>query len=360
MRRFTVAALALATIAVAGSAQADDGPCVEWREAGLIDGLTCTGVDRGVVIAPTSSGKDYAGIFPIAFERFAQVFAPTDQKIALVVQPEVSKELASALAADGYKALPWVDGEARAAMLKASIVKQIEAQTASLPEAQRAAVSEQALAKANASAPAIADPVIEAGSIAHEIGHLLFNSYFDGAEPGSTDGTPRYGSRSPDWLDEAAAVALENETLTRSRYANARAAFAADGTVLPIPVQTYLTMDHPSLRAAQAIKGRGGEGAKAVSLSGDEAKAFLEASGGNPVVFYRQTRLFIDFLTERSGNPRILFSIAKAYRDGGDLAGWLAQSGGENGLPTTLDGLETEFEAWARTTLAQDPADEPA
>ena len=357
MQRSTLVALGIAIVAVAGPAQADDGPCTEWREAGLIDDLVCTSVDRGVIIAATPRSEAYAEIFPVAFERFAQVLAPTEQKIALVVQPEVSGELASALEASGYKALPWIDSGAKAAMLKASIVEQVEAQTASLPEAQRAAVLQQALAKANASSPATADPAIESGAIAHEMGHLLFNSFFDGAERASADGTMRYGSRAPDWLDEAAAVALENEVLTRSRYANARAAFEADGTVLAFPLQTYLTMEHPSLRAAQAMQGRGGEGAKAMMLSGDEANAFLEASGGNPVVFYRQSRLFIDYLMETSGDSRILYTIAEAYRDGGDLSSWLAKSGSESGLPTTLDALEIEFEAWARAKLADYPSD---
>lgn len=361
MKRSTKAALAVVAVtAMTGAAHAEDGPCAEWRGAGLIDGLECTPVEGGVVIAATPRGEEYAAVFPVAFERFAEVFAPTDQKIALVVQPEVSKALASALDASGYTALPWIDGEAKAAMRKASIVEQVEAQTASLPEAQRAAVLQQALAKANASEPAVSDPEMEAGAIAHEIGHLLFNGYFGGGEKGATERATRYGSSTPDWLDEAAAVALENEALTRSRYANARAAYEEDGTVLAYSLGTYLTMEHPSLQAAKAMQGMADGGTKAMMLSGDEAKAFLEASGGDPVVFYRQTRLFIDFLTERSGNPRILFSIAKAYRDGGDLAGWLAHSRGENGLPKTLDGLETEFEAWARATLAQDPADEPA
>lgn len=357
MGRSTAAAFAiLASVAITGSAQADDGPCAGWREAGLIDDLYCISVDGGAVIAPTPKGQAYAEVLPVAFDRFAQVFAPTEQRIALVVQPEVSQKLASALDASGYKALPWVDSETKAAMLRDSIREQVEAQTASLPEAQRAAVLEQALGKVGASSPATADPAIEAGAIAHEIGHLLFNSYFDSAEGASTDGPMRYGSSAPDWLDEAAAVALENEVLTRSRYANARAAFEADGTVLAFPLQTYLTMEHPSLRAAQAIQGRRTEGAKAVMLSGDEAKAFLEASGGNPEVFYRQTRLFIDYLMETSDDPRILHKIARSYRDGGDLADWLAQSGGGNSLPMTLDALETQFDAWARELLADNPS----
>ena len=358
--RFKAIFAATAVMAIGGSAQAEEAPCVEWRGAGLIDGLECTPVERGVVIAATPRGDAYADVFPVAFERFAEVFAPTDQKIALVVQPQVSKELASALGSRGYKVLPWVDGEAKAAMLRDSITEQVGAQTASLPEAQRAALLKQALAKASASRPLTADPGIEAGSVAHEMGHLLFNSYFDGAERASTDGMVRYGSRAPDWLDEAAAVALENDALTRRRYASARTAFEADGKALAIPLQTYLTMEHPSLRAAQAMRGRGGEGAKATMLSGDEAQAFLEASGGDPEVFYRQSRLFIDYLVETSGDPRILYAIAQAYRDGGDLAGWLAKSGGVNGLPTTLEALDTEFEAWTRAKLANDPTDEAA
>ena len=349
--RITTIIVAAAFVASAGSAQAEDGPCNEWREAGVIGDLRCEPADGGAVIGGAARATEYAQVFPRAFATFAKYFAPSEQKVALVVQPEVSPELTAALAADGYRPLPWIDNQTKAAMLRDSIVAQVEAQTASLPEAQRAAVVQQALAKAEGAAPAHADPEMEDGAIAHEIGHLLFNRYFDGPETGSADRSTRYGSSAPDWLDEAAAVALENDAQTRSRYVAAREAYNADGTVLAFPLDTYLSMDHPLLQSAQALKTlkRGSTGA--VMLSGDEADAFLEASGGNPAVFYRQTRMFIDYLMETSGDPRILYAIAEAYRDGSDLSGWLARSGGENGLPETLEALETEFEAWAKAKL---------
>lgn len=353
--RFKAIPVAAAFVAIAGSAQADDGPCSEWREAGVIGDLRCETAEGAAVIGGAARADEYAQVFPRAFANFADYFAPSEQKVALVVQPEVSAELTAALAADGYKPLPWIDNETKAAMLRDNIVAQVEAQTASLPEAQRAAVVQQALAKAEGAAPAHADPEMEDGAIAHEIGHLLFNRYFDGPERESADRSARYGTSAPDWLDETAAVALENDAQTRSRYAAARDAYNADGTVLAFPLDTYLSMDHPLLQSAQALKTleRGSTGA--VMLSGDEATAFLEASGGKPAAFYRQTRMFIDYLMETSGDPRILYAIAEAYRNGGDLSGWLARSGGENGLPTTLNALETEFEAWAKAKLA-DPA----
>ncbi|WP_231679470.1 MULTISPECIES: hypothetical protein [unclassified Citromicrobium] len=355
--RFKAILAAASVVAMGGAAQADDGPCSEWREAGVIGDLRCEAADGGAVIGGAARATEYAQVFPRAFAAFADYFAPSEQKVALVVQSEVSAELTAALAADGYKPLPWIDNETKAAMLRDRIVAQVEAQTASLPEAQRAAVVQQALAKAEGAAPAHADPEMEDGAIAHEIGHLLFNRYFDGPDTGSADRTARYGSSAPDWLDEAAAVALENDAQTRSRYVAAREAYDADGTVLAFPLDTYLSMEHPLLQSAQALKTlkRGSTGA--VMLSGDEADAFLEASGGNPAVFYRQTRMFIDYLMETSGDPRILNSIAQAYRDGGDLSGWLTQSGGENGLPETLDGLEIQFENWARARLAAISAD---
>ena len=354
--RFQAIFAAAAFVAIAGSAQAEDGSCSEWREAGVIGDLRCETVDGGAVIGAAARASEYAEVFPRAFAIFEDYFVPSEQKVALVLQPEVSAELAAALVADGYKPLPWIDNETKAAMLRDRIVAQVEAQTASLPEAQRAAVVQQALAKAEGAAPAHADPEMEDGAIAHEIGHLLFNRYFDGPETGSADRTARYGSSAPDWLDETAAVALENDAQTRSRYVAAREAYDADGTVLAFPLDTYLSMEHPLLQSAQALKTlkRGSTGA--VMLSGDEADDFLEASGGKPAEFYRQTRLFIDYFMETSGDPRILYTIAEAYRDGGDLGGWLAQSGGENGLPTTLEALGTEFEAWARAKLADETA----
>lgn len=353
MHGSTMAALAIVgAAAFAGPALAEDGPCAKWREAGLIEGFDCASVEGGAVIANSARQDAYAEVLPQAFASFAQFFASSEQKVALVVRPNVPPALAAALRADGYKPLPWIDSDTKAAMRRDSIVAQVEAQTASLPEAQRAAVVQQALAKVEASAPVTVDPAIEDGAIAHEIGHLLFSSYFDGPARTSGERSVRYGSSAPDWLDEAAAVALENEELTRRRYAAARTAYEADGTVLAFSLDAYLTMEHPSLRAALALRTINRGGAEAMILSGDEAKAFLEDSGGNPEVFYRQTRLFIDFLMEKSGDLRILHKIAQEHRDGRNLADWLAQAGRENGLPTTQPQLETEFEAWARAKLA--------
>jgi len=155
MNRATKATLtAMAAVAIAGAAHAEEGPCSEWREAGVIGDLQCQTTDGGAVIGGAARATEYAQVLPRAFATFAEHFAPSEQKVALVVQSEVSAELTAALAADDYKPLPWIDNEAKAAMLKESIVAQVEAQTASLPEAQRAAVVQQALAKAEGAAPA--------------------------------------------------------------------------------------------------------------------------------------------------------------------------------------------------------------
>ena len=48
--RFQAIFAAAAFVAIAGSAQAEDGSCSEWREAGVIGDLRCETVDGGAVI----------------------------------------------------------------------------------------------------------------------------------------------------------------------------------------------------------------------------------------------------------------------------------------------------------------------
>ena len=54
--RFKAILAAASVVAMGGAAQADDGPCSEWREAGVIGDLRCETVDGGAVIGAAARG----------------------------------------------------------------------------------------------------------------------------------------------------------------------------------------------------------------------------------------------------------------------------------------------------------------
>lgn len=175
----------------------------------------------------------------------------------------------------------------------------------------------------------------------HEIGHALF---IHGVWPRPESGA-RYGGSAPDWLDEAAAVSADAESSTKKRREKFRS-IALDDNL--IPLSDYFSMEHPLydnhelLRKIQEAskKVRPGE---PIVVQTDPNKDDKQRSRA----FYPQTRGMIDFLVERSGNPRILMLITRALKDGDTFEEWLAEAGPANGLPTELDALDRLFRQWA-------------
>ncbi|MEM9501368.1 MAG: hypothetical protein AAF941_05930 [Pseudomonadota bacterium] len=317
----------------------------DWFE----DGWSCSTEGRGLAVSAPHESLILAQALDQAVLNFERFFGPTSAKVAVIGTPSLSEAVRASMRDEGYLLLPWINQSAKQDLLRRSIERQVMEQTQSLAEPQRQALLAKALSKIDDDARSSSTPPsdIELGTLAHEAGHILFaDSYDDGEAP--ADGERRYGSSSPDWLDELAAVLNENGSLTSSRYDVARERLRAGDRPTAFSLREYLTMEHPSLRAAQLLRERRNASGDsvAIALSGEEAKRFLEESGGDPVQFYVQSRLFADFMFEKTENPRIFVEIAETLGAGQDFETWLAANGSEHGLAEDIDTLGNQFSDW--------------
>jgi hypothetical protein len=164
-------------------------------------------------------------------------------------------------------------------------------------------------------------PSVEFRINPHELGHAwLMNSYAWQWESG-------YGTPAADWLDEAAAVLMEDTVLTKLRrdelikYYRKRQATQKG----MLPLDTLLTMAHPSEGTAP------------------------------PVTLDALSRGFADFLLERATDPTILDAIAANEASGSNIADWLKANGARHGLPTTISDLDKEWQRWVARLAAAAP-----
>ncbi len=281
---------------------------------------------------------------------FTRYFGAKVSSVAIVPGGVITKDMSAKLKRNGFdRSLPWISAADKQVLAAQSVRRQVQEQTKGLPPEQQAAIMKMALAKVsggdNPASPNMS--ATEEGALTHELGHLWFIAAFQprADQPRTDKGSKGhgYGGWAPDWLDETAAVLLENAALTETR----RAAFAKIAKADLYPLPKFLTMEHPALKSAQSLKekmgGKLGQGeSRAIVLSGKEAEAFLEASkAGDPGVFYTQVRGFADFIISETGDERIFAKLARELASGGSLETWLAASGG---LPSTLTALEANWD----------------
>lgn len=240
--------------------------------------------------------------------------------------------------------LPWLDPDERQALRREHLRGAITRQLGELATPDRV---EQALAQAlAASGGQAAAAEVNRGALRHEIGHLLLISGFwpDALSAPAADGGRHYGGPGPDWLDEVAAVLLEDEGLARSRRTALRE--ARDGAALP-PLSRFLAGEHPlqawaSAQATARSAGPERSGETYVQVvSGEQARSLADQGA----VFYAQARGFADFLQARGG-PSVFGAIAAALAGGQSFDDWLAASGAAHGLPATVNALEDDWARW--------------
>lgn len=274
-----------------------------------------------------------------AFERHFGIEAPA----GAVVDVAHARHAPALKKAGAAWVLPWrFEGGFEADDARAEAIRaQVRAQLASgdqAPDPDRVeALVQRALAQLGESVPPKAPP-LEPKAIRHEIAHLLF---MHSVWPSTRERSGQYGGDAPDWLDEAAAVVAESERMTADR----REAFrelARDGQA--IPLERYVRMTHPVFgggafqqRLEQARQQAESAGAAVTSFSMPDAD-LAEARA-----FYAQTRGFVDYLIEQSGEERILRTISLALKEGQTLEGWLAAHGAEHGLPKSIERIELEL-----------------
>lgn len=199
------------------------------------------------------------------------------------------------------------------------------------------------------------------GAVAHELGHAWYSELYWPSKKLDDDG--KYGGPGPDWMDETAAVLMEDETLTISR----RDQFAQvyRGTApkhLPIggvsaaelvDLNKFLHRDHPMAAVQRDIVKKAAKGGMGIAtLTGEEAKKVSQ--GG--ILFYVQSRAFADLVIDRSGSPAIFADIGAAFGRGETIEQWLATNGAKNRLGSNVAELEKIWRDWLRARFGEPAA----
>ena len=173
--------------------------------------------------------------------------------------------------------------------------------------------------------------------VPHELGHQWYvAAFWSGAAP-QPAGTRRYGSPAPDWLDEAAAMLMEDaagDQGYRQRFADGRSEDAQRAALVPpeIPLAELLRMEHPALAGLPA--------------PGAAPGAVNVLATSRPSLFYAEARVFTDYLVEKSGDPRILAVVSDGLRGGDTFAAWLAAHGREHRLATSFEAMQADWSGW--------------
>jgi len=311
----------------------------------------CKATPGGIVLAGTQADADSAAAAAAEGEgRFETHFGPP-APYAVVVGDNPAG-LRGRLKEAGYPVvLPWLTAAARHQALEDSVRRATEARlegigmTAEQKEAAIAAALAQVRGRQS-------DRLLTSYSaVAHELGHLwLIQAFWRERATAGEGGPSHYGGPAPDWLDEAAAIAMEDDMLTAPRRSHFREMASGGATGGIAPLESFFGMAHPLAGLAALARSdatRSGERTSQIMvLTGEEVQRRLGVGPQAGPNFYAQSRVVADFLLDRSGNPRILADIARSLAGGATIEQWLAANGAANHLEPTLAGLERQWQTW--------------
>ena len=182
--------------------------------------------------------------------------------------------------------------------------------------------------------------------IAHEIGHQFFihgiwSSY-------AVESETQYGSTAPDWLDEAAAILMEDEAHTTSRRDIFRSALQTQAVFSPSALFKAI---HPQAKSQMLLEAKANarNNANGVSIS-------IQPSGdGDHSLFYAKVRVFLDYLASRTTNATYMRSISLHLKSNGTMESWLEAYGSDFGLPDTLSMLDRDFKKFITEVYINKP-----
>ncbi|PBJ82671.1 hypothetical protein CMZ84_11060 [Lysobacteraceae bacterium NML93-0399] len=282
----------------------------------------CVATAHGLAYADTPEEAETASrALGEASQRYAGIFgrAPIGMLVlSTSLDPVVAKDFAKAN--DLEFAQVWLPAKAKRAMTERAMRQ---------ARFDRARIN-QALARMSDD-----DEV----TLRHEVGHAMYAAMYWPDATGTLQ--DRYGTPAPDWMDEAAAIAMEPPE-SQARHL---AAFIDVAKRRPRDVPdlaTFLSAEHPvrSAGLARALA-RGPKSDSGVQMMVSNGQSFPGIE-----TFYGQSLLTALFLTETSGNPQILATISRAVADGLDFDAWLARDGAANNLPSTIGALQPVWHDW--------------
>lgn len=336
----------LLALSLSSPATETSSPC-ESVIASVPGAEACARSGHGVAIAKDQANADALAAHAQAGEARFQTYFGRDIAPYAVTSVSPAPDADAMRAAGFAHVLPWPDPEVFEQATRQGIERAARqfATSQGLNAAQADQMVERALANSRADGGKAA---LDAGMVPHELGHIWFTQAFWPGDGQVDQAVSHYGGPGPDWLDELAAILLEDEPTTLRRREQMQALLT--GEVVPaigpvagretlLDLKGFLTRDHPALASVltERSDAPSGEGI---------ALVYTPAGGGlNAVVaerlFYIQARCFADFMIETTGRLTVFADIAQALSEGRTFESWLASDGVNLGLPATLDGLDT-------------------
>lgn len=194
----------------------------------------------------------------------------------------------------------------------------------------------------------------------HELGHmLLMGAYWPDYFSKTKEKKSQYGGPAADWLDEAAAILLEDSAIVKSRWETIKEIVKNNFTGF-VPLEELVSMKHPVRSKAGEKKddqqGKSAADSVEVTLG---VTAITDDGGGQEMAayYYAQICGFADFLIETTGKKDIFGSIAENEANGSNFEAWLEKKAATYKLPQTLAGLDKQFRGWLVAKCK--PADTP-
>lgn len=220
-----------------------------------------------------------------------------------------------------------------------------------LPASAKRAMTERAMRQAGLDRGRISRALAgaaeqEAVTLRHEVGHAMYGAMYWPDAEGSLQ--VRYGTPAPDWLDEAAAILMEPPEAQARHLASFIDAAKQRPRTIPALID-FLQAEHPVRSAALSrALARGPKSDSGVQMTVTTGAGFPGLDS-----FYGQSLLLALFLTETSGDPRILVPISSAIAGGATFNQWLASNGERHGLPNDLTALQSLWDTWLQNQVVQ-------
>ncbi len=329
------------------------------RAAAVVPTKQCHLNPHGAVLAADAAEAARLGaMLRAGEERFQRHFGRAPVPYALIQAAAPGEE--AALRGAGFtQVLGWLTFEQLQDATLASVRRGAEARATAqgLSGEQATAAAEQAVATWRSTNSRESRLAQEEGVVPHEAGHGWFiRTFWPDLAPATRTG--HYGGPAPDWMDETAAILMENDEFAEQRrrgfeqvYRDGeRSAALTDITAAElIDLPHFLSRTHPmagsgsSILSAEQMRARQlSEGTNIVVMSGDEARQ----RGRGGLMFYLQGRMFADFLVEQTGDPQVFAQIGAALARGDTMEQWLAAAGPRHRLPTTVAALDQAWRGW--------------
>lgn len=331
--------------------------------------LACVETSRGVAMArDPARAKQLLDLAEAGVARFQQRFGAPPGFYAVYEPangPPTATEVTALRTAGFDNTLPWPVQEDRSAQIEAALRKSVAERLAGQsPEAIEAATK-----KALESAAPFIGPdgakKLEAAVVPHELGHRWYSQMF---WPNTViDERRHYGGPGPDWLDETAAVLMEDPVALGERseqFAQQYQTYRADPAKAPEAARQMVDLahlfqeNHPATNEQSQLieRARKENGGRAPVIITGSFTRNINDSGGRVITFYLQCAVASQYFIERSGDPKVFARIGAAFGRGESIEQWLGNAEPKGALPRELNALQADWLAWLDKRFPATPA----